>query len=108
MEAEPGTLIMSPKVAMMTSSRERLNSIILFMSEAEVTQTGQPGPDISRMVGGSASLMPYLEMECVWVPHISIMLTGFLETSRIRPMMACAPFLALNSSMYFMAVLSPQ
>src|SRR3990172_6816917 len=101
--SEPGTFIMSPKVAIMTSLWLTLKSIILFMSPAEVTHTGHPGPEMRRTVGGRASLMPYRAIVWVWVPQISMMLTFLKEVSRIFLRRPCAWFLALNSSMYFIS-----
>jgi hypothetical protein len=46
------------------------------MSAAEVTQTGQPGPEIRRRLDGRQSRRPKRAMAKVWLPQISIIVTG--------------------------------
>ena len=54
---DPGTRIMSPKVAMMTSSRS-LSAMAWSISRLAVTQTGQPGPDRSLSPSGMMERNP--------------------------------------------------
>ena len=66
---------MSPKVAIMylpliVPSAARVTT--LSTSSREVTQTGHPGPEMSRIPGGRRFLIPDFEMETVWVPHTYI------------------------------------
>ena len=42
----------------------------------DVTQTGQPGPDIRRMPGGRSFRIPYRPIAWVWLPQTSMNVTG--------------------------------
>jgi hypothetical protein len=57
------------------------------MSAAEVTQTGQPGPEIKRRLEERQSRRPKRAMAKVWLPQISIIVTGrpilFIRPSRV-------------------------
>ena len=70
---DPGTRIMSPKVAMTTPSR-RESAMAWSMSRLEVTQTGQPGPESRCTPAGMMERKPYRPMLTVWVPQTSIRL----------------------------------
>ena len=66
---------MSPNVAKRIPSRpasQRARST----SPADVTQTGQPGPEISRIPGGRSFRIPYRPMAWVWLPQTSMIVTG--------------------------------
>jgi len=56
-ELEPGTLIRSPNVVMITSSR-RPNAIAWSINFLLETQTGHPGPESKLIVSGSKVGMP--------------------------------------------------
>ena len=71
LEVEPGTRVISPKVAMVTpGTRER--AITVSMSLLLVTHTGQPGPDAKRTPSGIMVRRPLRAIATVWVPHTSI------------------------------------
>jgi len=70
-ECDPGTLIRSPKLAIITSccpAQSRALSIKSF----PVTHTGQPGPEISFISLGKREGIPNLCMAFVCPPHTSI------------------------------------
>src|SRR3972149_3736949 len=97
----PGTLSMSPKVAIIAAFSRLENSTILFMSDCDVAHTGHPGPDMSFRFFGILPLIPYFEMEWVWVPHISIIVASFFEIASLSLYSAIAGSFFRNSSMYF-------
>src|SRR3990172_5908994 len=100
-EKLPGTISMSPKVAIIAVFSRLENSTILFMSDCDVTHTGHPGPDMSFRFFGILPLIPYFEMEWVCVPHISIIVASFFEIASISLKSALAGSFSRNSSMYF-------
>jgi len=78
----PGTRSMSPKLQKITSGREAM-ATALSTSSTGVTHTGQPGPWMRRISGGSSSSMPKRTMLWVWPPHTSMMAQGRVTRARM-------------------------
>ena len=71
LEVEPGTRVISPNVVIFTPGM-RARAITVSISLLEVTQTGQPGPEASRVPSGIIERKPLRAIATVWVPHTSI------------------------------------
>jgi hypothetical protein len=72
--SRPGTLNMSPYVATIRPGRPA-SSMAASICRWAVTQTGQPGPLISRRFGGSSERMPLRKIDTVCVPQTSMIRT---------------------------------
>ncbi len=71
----PRTRSRSPNVSTVVPG-SMLSSTRRSMYAVTVTQTGHPGPEISRMAGESIPAMPQREICAVWVPQTSIRRSG--------------------------------
>ena len=80
---EPGTRSKSPLLAMITPGMPLMRKSS-STAPAGVTQTGQPGPEISRIFCGSRDFRPALAMAMVWVPQISMSCTCPRSSAMVR------------------------
>ena len=86
---------MSPNEQKITSGRAAM-ATALSMISIGVTHTGQPGPWISVISGGSISSSAKRTMACVCPPQISMMFHGRVVAAR----MAAASRRAASASRY--------
>ena len=94
LDVEPGTRVMSPKVAMVTFGT-RVSAITVSISLFEVTHTGQPGPDANRTLSGMRFRMPLRAIATVWVPHTSMSVAPWAGAS--LPMESIKPRASFGS-----------
>ena len=101
---EPGTLNISPKEhRIVRGSRAKVMAASIMATG--VTQTGQPGPWIRRIVSGSKLSNPYLMMLWVCPPQISIKVQGLRDCLARASAHLRTAIGSRNSSTYFMLAL---
>src|SRR6266540_2519168 len=92
---------MSPNEQKITPGRAAIARALSIISSG-VTHTGQPGPWISSISGGSSWSIPLRMIECVCPPQTSMIAQGRVVIRRISSNRRAARSGSRYSSRYFM------